>query len=1040
MKRIHSLDSNSNSLQQTSSAKNPEDLALKTDYNDVTTQLMHIIRSLSSPLSVEETEKRYLAEMVPCTCIIVEDIPKESVEENKESHIDAEPDFVNKDTSDFEISVDKMHSDQTAIKTENSAVDIAEPTIAQKPMKSIFDLDFDDDDDPLQSIIKNISLPESNVQATLDIDFDLTETNAVSALTEEDINKDLKPAVSDIFSADQESSNVMPEPVSVYTVHEDPECIARQRFDVQTNDVTNFHINALHNYYIPNINGNWSSIDSSLVLTSSITEFLHTVDSYIVSDGADVVPKYGSLTHGQRIRKDLSYLKCVQNYKSKSFKAFIQPFLGVAKCLPTCRLAAKRLKDKTKAIPTINSDNTLVKQEKSEMYCSYFENNQSSPNPLRVEVNTNETQNYNENQVRYSDDNPIANNTAFSYNLLKLVNNDIDSREGSEKTDGSNIGLANVKFRRRRSNSTCSSASLQLTQDSINEKPRNQRTIASEKSEQSESNVERNRKKRRKATRQTFDVNDDSIHYDKHNTHSLTLEENPRIKRIKIAINGNIATHRQMSLISNSNISSSDEDETHIEMSDKQAGYDTTEYSQCAQAASDDEHESNRSHSTTIDSILAEEDGHMENDYENNSNDEEYAIVQRPLAHGGGGNNHIVLTIKKTPSKINSPANSLSAISPIVVGVAAGAETTIDKESETEIIEPYQPQISVEAEDERNGLQSISISDPCYDKLEKCYGYHHRCRRLRRRHRHRSRQQICQKETIDLELRHLFNHVGRGAQPMVKTHRKLFFTNELCRQDRAGRNERIVNYSSSSSSSSSCGSSSSNEEDDSEREERNQSTKQAEHCQNAFSNNYKLKNETDPIASVSIAGKHDDHQEDFYFYSSDESLIDVEFGNQNDDAGEEEKLKDIKLNTLSELPLDNNGMLPSFNSIGATDHQPKLTSVADLNFNDANICYTNDNLSVIKSHSLDSVSDASKMQYVINNLTSNVMLKSTENCNQIISQPTIEYRSGIRGVVDESTSSKCSSRVQQFKEWHQVLQLQSYNNEPLIVLPYVVLE
>lgn len=98
---------------------------------------MHIIRSLSSPLSVEETEKRYLAEMVPCTCIIVEDIPKESVEENKESHIDAEPDFVNKDTSDFEISVDKMHSDQTAIKTENSAVDIAEPTIAQKPMKSI---------------------------------------------------------------------------------------------------------------------------------------------------------------------------------------------------------------------------------------------------------------------------------------------------------------------------------------------------------------------------------------------------------------------------------------------------------------------------------------------------------------------------------------------------------------------------------------------------------------------------------------------------------------------------------------------------------------------------------------------------------------------------------------------------------------------------------------------------------------------------------------------------------------------------------------
>lgn len=1015
--RIHSLDSNSNSHQQTSSAKNSEDVALKTDYNDVRTQLMHIVRSLSSPLTVDETEKRYQAEIVPCTCIIFEDMPKESFEHNKLSRIDIESDLVNKGSCDIDISRDKKQNEQAAIKAENCVVDAAEQTIAQKPIKSIFDLDFDDDDDPLQTIIKHVSPTESNVKTKLDIDFDPTETNVVS-LPEQDINKDLKAAITDSFSADQESSNIIAEPISIYTVREDPECIARQRFEVQTNDVTNFHINALHNYYIPNINGNWNSIDSSLVLkSSSVTEFLQTLESYSVTDGSDVVPKYGSLTYEQRIRKDLSYLKFVQNCKSKSFKLFIPPFLGVAKCLPTCRLAAKRQKDKAKTLPTMNSANTLVKQEKSEMYCSYFANNSRGPNPLRVEVNINNTQKNNESQVRYSDDNTMKRNAALGYNLLKVVNDNSEDFESFQKSDDSNNGYTNMKYGRYRSNSTFSSSNLQLTQDSINEKLRNQRTEDTERSVQIESNVERNRKKRRKRIRQTI-VGNNSTHYDNHNIHNLTIEENPHIKRIKIAINGNFANPRETSAISCGDISSGDDEE---EMSDMEVGYDTVGFSHCGQAASDDDHESNRSHSTTVDSILVDEDEHMENDDDNNSNDEEYAIVQRPLTQGGKSNDHIVLTIKKTPSKINSPANSISACSPIVVGVATAAEMSTGKQQDAEIIASC---LSVNPKAETCGLESASMPDTCCNNLEKCYRYSHR-RRVR------YRKQICQKETIDLELNHLFNNVPRSTQPLVKTHQKLFFTNELCRQDKAGRNERIVNYSSSSSSS--CSSSSSNE-DDSELEERNHNPRQTDQCSVASLKNYKLKNETGPITSVKcIVANHDaEHRDDLYFYSSDESSIDDE---HNDD---EEVLNVIKLNTLSELPSENNGMLPSFNSIDATDHQPNVTATADLNFNDADLCYTNDNVRVIQSHDLDSVSDASKMKYVINNQNSNVMLKNTENCNQIIPQPTIEYRTGIRSVVDDST--KCSSRVQQFKEWHQVLQLQSYNNEPLIVLPYVLLE
>ncbi|XP_064537583.1 mediator of RNA polymerase II transcription subunit 26 [Drosophila montana] len=1076
IKRMNSLDSNSNSL-QTTSVKNAEVLTSSKDYNDVTTQLMHIVRSLNSPLSVNETEKLYQAQIVPCTCIVVEDIPKEPSAQNNIGHSDMEADSVNTATCDIETVRDKKHNEQPSLKTDNSDVEEAPLSISQKPMKSIFDLDFDDDDDPLQSIIKNISPPESNLKQDPDNDY-IKSSNTVSSFTEEN-NKDLK-AVTDSY-LDQEASNIVLEPISVYTVHEDPDCVAKKRFDVQTNDVTNFHINALHNYYIPNINGNWNSIDSSIVLTTTITKFLQTLESYTVSDGADVVPKYGSLTY-ERIRKDLSYLKFDRNWKSKSFKSFIPPFLGVAKCLPTCRLAAKRLKDKTKTLSTVKSFDTIVKLEEPEVNFNYFENSKGSPSPLRVEVDAVDgNSGENQFQARSSDDGPLMNNNAtLSFNLLKLVNNDegresvADDQLNSEPTID---GFDNRKGIRCRSDSSCSNSSLQLTQDSINEKLRNQRilSLTSEKS-QSERNVERNRKKRRKARH--AESNDGKDLGNNKQIANTSIDEKPHIKRIKIAINGNVATQRQISRISSSNNSSDDEHEdevdgeTRSEVSDPEGGYDTSGYSQKGQAASDDEQESYRSHSTTIDSIAADDDGHLENEYEN-SNDEEYAIVQRPMV--GVGSNHIVLTIKKTPSKINSPVNSISAISPNVGQASACVAGTLEAQTaaknahftttntdsnieypETEIISEYERKFSLEPKafrtDELPDRPSLT-SHACHNNLNTCYRY---CRRRRRLRYRRSRHLICPKETIDIELNHLFNNVTRSTQRLVKTHRKLFFANELCRQDGAGRKERIVNYSSSSSSSS-C---TSNDEDDSDPEEKSKRKRKrnsawsedTEKCQIAFSKKYKLKNETDPNID----------QEDLYLYSdSDESFNTGEFGNQHDE------LNDIKLNTQDELPLHNNGMLPSFNFIN-NDHQlkpsadevnekaieePSLELLQIQNCDDVNVCYNNNNISVIKSHSLGSVmpiNDDNGNECVIDNLTSQA-LERTEKCNQIytevsselmLSQPAIEYRTGIRAVVDDAPS-KCgvdTTQIQQFKEWHEVLQLQSYNNEPLIVLPYVVLE
>lgn len=1081
IKRMNSLDSNSNSL-QTTSGKNAEVLTSSKDYNDVTTQLMHMVRSLNSPLSVNETEKLYQAQIVPCTCIVVEDIPKESSAQNNIGHSDIEADSVNTATCDIETVRDKKHSEQPSLKTDNCDVEEAPLSISQKPIKSIFDLDFDDDDDPLQSIIKNISPPESNLKQDPDNDY-IKSSNTVSSQTEEN-NKDLK-AVSDSY-LDQEASNIVLEPISVYTVHEDPDCVAKQRFDVQTNDVTNFHINALHNYYIPNINGNWNSIDSSIVLTTTITKFLQSLDSYTVTDGADVVPKYGSLTY-ERIRKDLSYLKVDRNWKSKSFKSFIPPFLGVAKCLPTCRLAAKRLKDKTKALYTVKSVDTIIKLEEPEIVINYFEKSKGSPSPLRVEVDADGNSGENQVQTRSTDDGTLMNNNAtLSFNLLKLVNNNegresiADDQVNSEPTID---GLDNRKAIRCRRDSSCSNSSLQLTQDSINEKLRNQRNLSltSEQS-QSERNVERNRKKRRKARHAKSNDGKDLGKQ----IANPSIDEKPLIKRIKIAINGNVATERQISRISSSDDEHEDEvdGETRSEVSDPEGGYDTSGYSRKGLAASDDEQESNRSHSTTIDSIAADDDGHLENEYEN-SNDEEYAIVQRPMV--GVANNHIVLTIKKTPSKINSPVNSVSAISPNVGQTSACVAGTLEAHTfknahftttntdsnieypETEIMGDYQPKFSMEqmafCTDELHRLdldRPALTSHTCHNNLKTSYRY---CRRRHRLQYRRPRHLICPKETIDIELNHLFNNVTRSTQRLVKTHRKLFFANELCRQDGAGRKERIVNYSSSSSSSSS--SCTSNDEDDSDPEEKSKRERKrhsawsedTENCQIAFSKKHKLKNETDP----NTAAKNIDDQEDLYLYSdSDESLNIGEFSNQHDE------LNDPKLNKQDELPLHNNGMLPSFNFID-NDHQlkasadevnekaieePSLELLQIQNCDDVNVCYNNNNISVIKSHSLGSVkpinNDDNGKQCVINNLSSQ-SLEKTEHFNQIytefsselmLSQQAIEYRTGIRAVVDDAPSKYGvdTTQIQQFKEWHEVLQLQSYNNEPLIVLPYVVLE
>ncbi|KAM8702839.1 hypothetical protein ACLKA7_005181 [Drosophila subpalustris] len=519
IKRSPSLDSISNSL-QTSSVRNAlmKSTALNS-HSDVTTQLMHLVNSLSSPLSVEETEQLYQAQIVPCTCIIVEETPDVTV---------AELDEPNKITLNDEnvVNDNTKQCEQMANKSDSTLIKETTIVLPQKPKKSIFDLDFDDDEDPLQAIIEksttpaetNCSLQMPNNDSVNSPIMDTNETNNIELQVPE--NEELQ----------------VPEIVSIYTVHEDPNCVAKQRFTVQTNNVTNFHINALHNYYVPNINGNWNSME----FKSTMAEFLKDLDAYEVTDGADVVPNYGSLMY-ERIPKDLSYRKFAMHIEKKFLKTHIPPFLGVAKCLPACRRARKELKQLE-----------LIKIKAEAI--------QDSPSPLRVDVDvdTNENENGNGNG-----------------NLLKLAT--------TWPEDGNDDNNSN-------SSSNCS---LKTTQNSINAKLRSQRAHNTN-TEQIEQNViERNRKKRRKATNKLTDNDADNE------------VKRPRIKRMKIAINGNYVTQRQITNLS----SSSDEEEATSDTENEENEHEN-------------ERESFQSHDDEEEAHL-ENDNEYENDNYNHSNDDD---------------------------------------------------------------------------------------------------------------------------------------------------------------------------------------------------------------------------------------------------------------------------------------------------------------------------------------------------------------------------------------------------------------------------------
>ncbi|XP_034670535.1 mediator of RNA polymerase II transcription subunit 26 [Drosophila subobscura] len=995
IKECTSLDSNSNSLQILSLAKTSMHTLKSDSYSDVTTQLMHLIHSIKGPVSVYEVEKLYRAQIVPCTCLVIEELSNPLGEAISLGSDDVAGD-PKSDSNNDNVSRHKNQEEKLPKIERLSDNDILVDT-PPKPVKSIFDLDFDEGEDPLQSIINDIRMPPIKLKETKEnSDFNSSLAHLPLNIAPLDVASGNIDAVQNrvnCHNQEGETSEELNVAIPVFTCHEDPDCVAKQRFHVQTNQVNNFHINALHNFYIPNINGNWNSIDLSIVSESKITDFRST---YTVTDGADVVPKYGSLTY-DRIRKDLSSMTFTRSFKTRHFKSKVPAFLGVAKCLPTCRLARRRIKKKPVKSPPTPLTVIPSTIEVSDLYPDNMQMNYNCASPLKVDVDipVSDHENNTENNVQMQVNLETKSDATLSYNLLKLAKSKSLFEEAEPSDKGSEYENQNNSRLSSSSSSSCSNSSqssnfsLKKTQDSINEKLRNQRSQRYRVQTIEPAQEETSRKRHGK------------------NIKAIHLEENPPIKRIKISLNG------KMSNLSSSNNSCSSESETETGV---------------------------------------ENDKEVENDYENN-NDEEYAVVQRPM--GGSSNNHIVMTIKKTPSKINSPANSISATSPI------NASETLNVRNS--FFDPNR----------HNVPKSSTLIAPLYPT-----DYSKRIL-LSKKNRHPNRRRLyrlCRRKsdfkgrTIDLELKHLFTckpNPDPNTVSDIKLHKKLFFNHELCKMNNAGRKQRILNYSSSSSSS---------HDDDESGFSSEESGAEAKKKVTTFEK-YSLNIETDTSAERTVEDPLEKKIKEGPYLSSSSNDVNVSDSESEGDNHEvfDEVAEYVEDDTLNEVY--NNGMLTSFNSICVEKQEMKeptvmavsgsvdapapqsTTSLALLqneNCDDVNnLCYNNNNLDVIK-HSINTSSLLNDTIYknVISNTSPRVLANNfSESIEQKIGnselkpnkQSSVENQTGIRRTTlkDAALSSYADldcTRIQQFKEWHQVLQLQSYNNEPLIVLPYVVLE
>ncbi|KAJ6641243.1 Mediator of RNA polymerase II transcription subunit 26, partial [Pseudolycoriella hygida] len=159
----------------------------------------------------------------------------------------------------------------------------------KKQVKSIFDLDFEDDDDPIHQFKVNsgsiktepvrddaVKLGDSNNSNSMPSTFpqnQIGNTNATGLMI-----PCLPPPPIPVAE---------PTPFPILEAREDPHCRAKHHYITSKNFITQFHVDTLHNNFIPNVNGNWSIVPANKIKIDS-------ADNKVL-DELSFVPKYNHI-------------------------------------------------------------------------------------------------------------------------------------------------------------------------------------------------------------------------------------------------------------------------------------------------------------------------------------------------------------------------------------------------------------------------------------------------------------------------------------------------------------------------------------------------------------------------------------------------------------------------------------------------------------------------------------------------------------------------------------------------------------------------
>lgn len=240
------------------------------------------LKSQLLPIDEEFVNKWHSQELesnVNCTCTVREvecDAPQTEEMATDLPTIDIEP----LQSSFVSVVVPKKPLEIVIPDSSKSATNEAlDPVPVKKPVvKSIFDLDYDDDEDPIHTFKLNNNVPKNNVTEPstsertslhaygIENPLSNDSNDQHSSVTDFSVDVRLAPLTEQQPEQNHSETLLMPpsqpppfdiKPLKLYTIDEDPDCVAKKTFVTSRTSITRFHVQHLHNSCIPNVNGNW---------------------------------------------------------------------------------------------------------------------------------------------------------------------------------------------------------------------------------------------------------------------------------------------------------------------------------------------------------------------------------------------------------------------------------------------------------------------------------------------------------------------------------------------------------------------------------------------------------------------------------------------------------------------------------------------------------------------------------------------------------------------------------------------------------------